>query len=288
MREICLESLVALLFLVTTSCEEPSPSSEDSCTGEPTVQVRLSGNDADSDLDGDVRSFCGDGVRDPDEECDDGNVIETDDCLSSCVAPTCGDAHTWIGHEECDYGRRNSNIDPDACRENCRLPSCGDGVQDPGEGCDDGNDDNVDSCTNECAPASCGDGLIQRTFGEECDDGNEDDSDDCSNRCVRAFCGDAHLWAEREECDTLPIPCLTSCDTEGRHPCIDCIIRPECIPPPEACNGADDDCDGAVDNGFACSLGETRLCTSPRGSGGIEACDETCSWSGSCDSSEDF
>ncbi len=288
MRNTCLELVIALLFLVTVGCEEPSLSLEEVGTGDPTLEV-VGNGDGDSDVDDDDdSSFCGDGVRDPDEECDDGNVIETDDCLSTCVAATCGDAHTWIGHEECDYGFRNSDIDPDACREDCRLPACGDGVTDPGEGCDDANDDNRDACTNDCQPASCGDGIVQVFFGEECDDGNDVDTDDCSTRCVRAFCGDARLWAEREECDTLPVPCVTTCYSEGRHPCIDCIVRPECIPPPETCNGVDDDCDGIPDDGFTCSAGETRSCTTRYGSTGIEACDDRCSWSGTCEPPEEL
>ncbi|MFY0535322.1 DUF4215 domain-containing protein [Nannocystis pusilla] len=49
-------------------------------------------------------------------------------------------------------------------------PFCGDGQLDPGEQCDDGNDDDADACRSDCQPATCGDGVVQRGV-EECDDG---------------------------------------------------------------------------------------------------------------------
>lgn len=88
---------------------------------------------SDSDGEGDsppIPENCGDGLLDPDEECDDGN--EKDD---------------------------------DACRVNCKLASCGDGVVRPLiEECDDGNDDDADGCTNlcsECTPESAS-GVMAR------------------------------------------------------------------------------------------------------------------------------
>ncbi|MEW5897302.1 MAG: DUF4215 domain-containing protein, partial [Nanoarchaeota archaeon] len=66
-------------------------------------------------------SRCGDGVEDPEEECDDGNQDNTDSCLN-----------------------------------NCKNAICGDGFKGPGEQCDDGNQDNTDSCLNSCVNATCG------------------------------------------------------------------------------------------------------------------------------------
>jgi cysteine-rich repeat protein len=64
---------------------------------------------------------CGDGFVQPSvqEECDDGNLLETDNCLNSCKNAKCGDG---IIHQ---------------------------GV----ESCDDGNQNNADMCTNMCAPS---------------------------------------------------------------------------------------------------------------------------------------
>ncbi|MCA9661711.1 MAG: DUF4215 domain-containing protein [Myxococcales bacterium] len=64
---------------------------------------------------------------------------------------------------------------------------CGDGVQEGGEECDDGNQDNTDGCLNTCVAASCGDGFVQAGV-EECDDGNDFDKDFCSNACAKVPC----------------------------------------------------------------------------------------------------
>jgi len=80
------------------------------------------------------------------EQCDDGNAVETDGCLATCVI--CGDMMTTAGREQCD----------------------------------DGNPDAHDACTNACTTARCGDGVVQ--FGvEDCDDGNAVDGDGCPADC---------------------------------------------------------------------------------------------------------
>ncbi|MCH9683915.1 MAG: hypothetical protein K0V04_20955, partial [Deltaproteobacteria bacterium] len=84
---------------------------------------------------------CGNGLVDPQEECDDANAEDTDDCLSSCVAASCGDGFLQDGVEECD----------------------------------DGNDDDTDDCPGSCLAATCGEGFVLDGV-EECDDGNDDDT----------------------------------------------------------------------------------------------------------------
>lgn len=47
------------------------------------------------------------------------------------------------------------------CRANCTISRCGDGIKDPGEECDDGNNDDNDDCTNNCKHLSdCNDGVF--------------------------------------------------------------------------------------------------------------------------------
>lgn len=92
---------------------------------------------------------CGDGVVEPGEACDDANADETDDCLSTCVAASCGDGFVWVGNEECD----------------------------------DGNSEDTDDCPSTCLAASCGDGFVW-AGNEECDDGNNDPWDGCSPSCL--------------------------------------------------------------------------------------------------------
>ena len=50
-------------------------------------------------------------------------------------------------------------------------------------------------------------------------------------------------------------------------------VEAPCVP--EVCNGLDDDCDGEVDNGFACAMGSERACETC-GMPGVQVCDETC------------
>lgn len=76
------------------------------------------------------------------------------------------------------------------------APVCGNGVEEPGEFCDDGNQNNGDECTNTCQIASCGDGFI-KAGAEACDDGNTHDFDQCSSTC------------------TIPPACLDGIDNDG-------------------------------------------------------------------------
>ncbi len=126
-------------------------------------------------------SCCGNGAVNPFEDCDDGNDDDTDDCLSTCVAASCGDGFLQDGVEDCDDG---NDDDTDECPSTCVAASCGDGfVLDGVEECDDGNDDDDDDCLSSCVAASCGDGFVQDGV-EECDDGNDDDADECRNDCT--------------------------------------------------------------------------------------------------------
>ncbi|NJK89300.1 MAG: DUF4215 domain-containing protein [Myxococcales bacterium] len=61
-------------------------------------------------------------------------------------------------------------------------PGCGNLLLEPGEECDDGNQDPSDLCTTACTVARCGDGFVART--EECDDANSEAFDACSLSCT--------------------------------------------------------------------------------------------------------
>ncbi|MBK8260545.1 MAG: hypothetical protein IPK80_04305 [Nannocystis sp.] len=97
------------------------------------------------------------------------------------------------------------------------APFCGDGVQDPGEECDDGqnNADNA-ACTASCLLNVCGDGLLLSSV-EECDDGQKNaDNAACTASCRLAFCGDGLLWDAAEACD----------DPDPAAGCQDCSLLP--------------------------------------------------------------
>lgn len=87
-----------------------------------------------------VESFCGDGVLDPGEACDDG-LANSDDgaCTKQCAQATCGDSLVWDGVEECDFGPASSE-DYGGCTDACEWAArCGDADLDPDhEECDFG------------------------------------------------------------------------------------------------------------------------------------------------------
>jgi len=66
----------------------------------------------------------------------------------SNLCPTCGDGVPDVG-EECDDGNL---INTDACKNNCELPVCGDSIITPslGEQCDDGGTTGGDGCSAFC------------------------------------------------------------------------------------------------------------------------------------------
>ena len=78
--------------------------------------------------------FCGDGIRNGFESCDDGNLDDTDHCSSSCMLNG-SETPSWYVRDDSTSG----------------LPYCGDGlVNQASENCDDGNGDDTDHCTNRC------------------------------------------------------------------------------------------------------------------------------------------
>ncbi len=165
-----------------------------------------------------IHSVCGDGVRGPDEACDDGNAVGDDGCAADChsVDPgfsctpagapchriaRCGDGVVVLP-ELCDDGNTKAG---DGCSDTCKIelgfkcsgsPSqctpttCGDNKVEGAESCDDGNALPFDGCSATCqsepacttgaCTSKCGDGIVVH---EECDDGNNVDGDGCSADC---------------------------------------------------------------------------------------------------------
>lgn len=134
------------------------------------------------------QSVCGDGVKTPDEACDDGvNDGSYGSCTMDCnKGPFCGDGVTQMADgEECDDG---VNLSPyGGCAPGCKQGAyCGDGKLDSmfGEACDDGmNDGGYNECAMNCVLGPrCGDGVLQADK-EACDDGNKIPFDGCSQFC---------------------------------------------------------------------------------------------------------
>jgi len=111
--------------------------------------------------------FCGDGIVDTGEECDDGNAVDNDACTNACTLATCGDGiiQTALG-ENCDAGEAN---DP-GCSVDCIAQagfmcpiSGGVCVDIAGEGWCVASPD-VEHCTE----ITCG--RFELGFGDVCDD----------------------------------------------------------------------------------------------------------------------
>src|SRR5215813_7223656 len=94
---------------------------------------------------------CANGVLDPGEECDDGNVLDGDGCSHECRIERCGNGILDL-EEVCDLGdTRNGH--GNGCSADCKsLERCGDRIVDvaAGEVCDDGNTKSGDGCSADC------------------------------------------------------------------------------------------------------------------------------------------
>lgn len=198
--------------LPTEPTADPTTDTDTTVSSDPTTETEPT--------DPTLPPACGNGSVEGSEECDDGNQLDTDDCLSNCFLAFCGDGFVRAGVETCD----DQNNDPDdGCTNECISTGCGNGSVDGSEQCDDGNAINTDGCLNICVLATCGDGVV-RTGVESCDDGNTSNTDECVGACVPAVCGDGFLRAGVEECDDgndVPNDGCDQCDA-GELP-------PECV-----------------------------------------------------------
>ncbi|MBX7194520.1 MAG: hypothetical protein K1X94_20860 [Sandaracinaceae bacterium] len=85
----------------------------------------------------------------------------------------------------------------------------------------------------------------------------------------------------RSDCTGSTIEtCATTCGSTGTHTCSGGHWG-ACMPPTEACNARDDDCDGMVDDGLGCTRDRSESCTTSCGSTGMHVCSATCTW-GTC------
>lgn len=131
---------------------------------------------------------CGDGIVEPGEVCDDGNVVD---------GVTSGAGIFTL----------------DQCNHDCTLiqdPLCGNGLVDPnaGEDCDPGQVDSLGCNSNmagafSCKAARCGDGYVNLAAGEKCDSGGMD-SPQCNGKiCTFPVCGDNYINpAAGEQCES--------------------------------------------------------------------------------------
>lgn len=198
--------------------------------------------------------------------------------------------NSGVGHPEqwsIDYPNRQLTLvegpfNPDSVFEisyeqACLSPTCGDGVIDPGEACDDANDDNQDECDITCQQTHCGDGYLRRNSNEECDDGNLLTGDKCNAFCMVERCGNGYV-EPNEECDDgdgflsdiEPNACRTTC---VKPICGDGVVD-TAWPLEEACD------DGNTETSDACVLCQPAECGDGFVQAGVEECDDRNTTSG--------
>lgn len=163
-----------------------------------------------------TQPVCGDLTLEYPEQCDDGNLSNSDGCSDTCLLESCGDSTVQAGNCSITTGQ--------SCNRDSDCPGgeyCADG-----ETCDDTNTDDFDACTNACQEAVCGDRVVRTegvcsvttattctsdsdcpasetcTLLEDCDDANGVDTDLCTNNCTQAVCGDGIISLSLgETCD---------------------------------------------------------------------------------------
>ncbi len=161
------------------------------------------------------------------EQCDDGNLVSTDGCSSSClkdaafecplpglVCNDCGDGVVQ-GIERCDDGdtQAGNGCSADCLRieanYNCfadgTCARCGDGIKQAGEACDDGVDASLqvpvggDGCARTC---------LQIESGYRC-------VEDLAGRSTCGKCGNGKRELD-EQCDDLNTSAMDGCDATCR------------------------------------------------------------------------
>ncbi|MBN1770091.1 MAG: DUF1566 domain-containing protein [Deltaproteobacteria bacterium] len=178
----------------------------------------------------------------------------------TCSTTTC----TWSGTCEVTATESCNGLDDDC-----------DGTTDEGFACVRGS---TRACTatggctgTETCSATCAwSGTCVVTATETCN-GLDDDCDTLTDETFSCRRGATE-------------PCTRTGATgtcSGTRTCGDTCAWGACVvTTAETCNGADDDCDGVIDDGFACARGTTEPCTI--GScAGTRTCSTTCTW-GTC------
>ena len=140
------------------------------CTYSPTLAC-ISGDGCCPDnctraQDSDCSDKCPDGVVQPElgescengtdkpcsSSCDDGDACTKDIATGSAANCNRACSHVPITQPISGDGCCPPSIHPNANSDSDCKPVCGNGLIEPGEGCDDGNLDNLDNCSSKCQP----------------------------------------------------------------------------------------------------------------------------------------
>lgn len=106
----------------TASSTTASSTSADPTTADPSDSTGSSPTEtsADASTGEPADPYCGDGNVDPGEECDlGGDNALTAECRPDCNLARCGDGDVWQGGEGCDDGDGNNVLEVGACAPDC-------------------------------------------------------------------------------------------------------------------------------------------------------------------------
>lgn len=173
--------------------------------------------------------------------------------------------------------------------------TCGDGTRDPGESCDDGQDNGMyDACATDCLGPGprCGDGLRQQEH-ELCDDGIDDNGQygKCGAACqgLAPHCGNGFVDGGGEVCDDGEDNgaygfCLSDCAGDGPR-CGDGTTDDpwELCDDGDLLNGTADHCGAGCGNSPGCGDGEIvppEVCDDGEENGAYQKCTRDCSGPG--------
>lgn len=137
-----------------------------------------------------VTGWCGNGVQDPQEQCDDGNHTDGDGCSAACHAESSwqnktnpldadGNGAVTIMDVSAIVSYLNQPETPRSYVSNYtpvpRYPDVtGDNLVTPQDAL----------VIRNWMATQCGNGTLEQQYGEECDDGNRIDDDNCTNACT--------------------------------------------------------------------------------------------------------
>jgi cysteine-rich repeat protein len=215
---------------------------------------------------------CGNGEKNDNEQCDDGNKNGMDGCSKTCQIED--------GYECPEWGK--------AC---ILTAKCGDGKLTSTEICDDGNQDSNDGCSSDCQKVEegyecrvpgkkctpkCGD---SKKFGTEaCDDGNDKSGDGCSSTCQiepGADCPEVGKPCNKAVCGNGKVETneLCDCGTDSKS------LPSGCAAVNGLFYGDGKGCSKTCTKEPTCqdSSGKTQACTSACGDGNMdpnEKCDD--------------